>query len=85
MLISGAFRVSCVYSICSELTFERFLLSEVQSMNLFVTPPPNPKFRGLFLTSLLGANFDPRGELCPLGVKLSPEGEIICLPLHSSK
>jgi hypothetical protein len=27
----------------------------------------------------------PRGELCPLRVKLSPWGEILCLPLHSSK
>jgi hypothetical protein len=29
--------------------------------------------------------FDHRGKLCPLGVKLSPGGEILCLPLHSSK
>jgi hypothetical protein len=27
--------------------------------------------RGPFLTSPLGANFDPRGEFCPLGVKFS--------------
>jgi hypothetical protein len=26
----------------------------------------------------------PRGEFCPLGVKLSPGGEILCSPLHSS-
>jgi hypothetical protein len=26
-----------------------------------------------------------QGELCPLGVKLSPGGEILCSPLHSSK
>jgi jumonji domain-containing protein 2 len=38
-----------------------------------------------FVTSPLGANFDPRGEFCPLGVKLSPGGEFECLPLHSSK
>jgi hypothetical protein len=30
-------------------------------------------------------NFDPQGQSCPLGVKLSPGGEILCLPLHSSK
>jgi hypothetical protein len=48
--------------------------------------------RGPFLTSTLGANFDPRGdtltpmgEFCPLGVKLSPGDEILCSPLHSSK
>jgi hypothetical protein len=27
----------------------------------------------------------PRGEFCPLGMKLSPGDEIICSPLHSSK
>jgi hypothetical protein len=27
----------------------------------------------------------PQGWSCPLGVKLSPGGEILCLPLHSSK
>jgi hypothetical protein len=47
--------------------------------------------RGPFLTSTLGANFDPRGEVVSQGwimspgVKLSPGGEIICSPLHSSK
>jgi hypothetical protein len=47
--------------------------------------------RGPFLTSPLRANFDPRGEVVPqrwirpLGVKLSPGGEILCSPLHSSK
>jgi hypothetical protein len=47
--------------------------------------------RGPFLTSPLGANFDPRGEVVPqgwilsLGVKLSPGCEILCFPLHSSK
>jgi hypothetical protein len=47
--------------------------------------------RGPFLTSPLGANFDPQGRscpqgrICPLGVKLSPGGEILCSPLHSSK
>jgi hypothetical protein len=36
-------------------------------------------------------NFAPRGEvvpqgwISPLGEKLSPEGKILCLPLHSSK
>jgi hypothetical protein len=54
---------------------------------------------GPFLTLPLGANFDPRGEVvpqgkilspggefCPLGpVKLSPGGELLCSPLHSSK
>jgi hypothetical protein len=46
---------------------------------------------GPFLTSPLGKILTPRGEvvpqgwICPLGVKLSPGGEIICLPLHSSK
>jgi hypothetical protein len=41
---------------------------------------------------LLGANFDPQGRscppgsnFCPLGVKLSPGGEIPCSPLQSSK
>jgi hypothetical protein len=56
MLISGAFRVSCVYSICSKLTFERFLLSEVQSMNLFVTPPQSEVQRPIL-------NFTPWGKL----------------------
>jgi hypothetical protein len=43
---------------------------------------------GPFLTSPLGANFDPQGwicpqgRICPLGVKLSPGGEILCSPLH---
>jgi hypothetical protein len=50
--------------------------------------------RGPFLTSPLGANFDPQlshgGELCPLVAKLSlrtlsPRGEDISSPLHSSK
>jgi hypothetical protein len=27
----------------------------------------------------------PRIEFCSLGVKLSPGGEILCSPLHSSK
>jgi hypothetical protein len=47
---------------------------------------------GPFLTSPLGANFDPQGRSCPQGVnlyprgaKLSPGGEIICSPLNSSK
>jgi hypothetical protein len=31
-----------------------------------------------------GANLSPRGEFCPQGVKLSPGGEILCSPLHSS-
>jgi hypothetical protein len=30
-------------------------------------------------------NFDPRGKLWHPGAKLSPGGEILCLPLHSSK
>jgi hypothetical protein len=42
--------------------------------------------RGPFLTSPLGANFDPKGEVVPrMGVKLAPGGEILCSPLHSSK
>jgi hypothetical protein len=48
--------------------------------------------RGPFLTSRLGANFYPRNEFVPqgwifspMGVKLSPGGEILCLPHHSSK
>jgi hypothetical protein len=41
--------------------------------------------RGPFLTSPLGANFDPRGEVVPQGSILSPWVEISCLPLHSSK
>jgi hypothetical protein len=48
--------------------------------------------RGPFLTSPLGANFDPpveklspRCEFCPLGVNLSPGGKTLCSPLHSSK
>jgi hypothetical protein len=32
---------------------------------------------GPFLTSPLGANFDRQGLLCPLGMKLSPRGEVI--------
>jgi hypothetical protein len=34
-------------------------------------------FRGPFLTSPLGANFDPQGRSCPQGVNLSPRGEVI--------
>jgi hypothetical protein len=41
--------------------------------------------RGPFLTSPLGAKFDPQRQSCPPGVKLSPGGEILCSPLHSSK
>jgi hypothetical protein len=40
---------------------------------------------GLFLTSPLGANFHPRGEVVPQGRILSPGGEIFCSSLHSSK
>jgi hypothetical protein len=49
------------------------------------------KTRGPFLTSPLGANFEPRGEFVPQGWILSPWGEVIpwgellCSPLHSSK
>jgi hypothetical protein len=52
---------------------------------------PAPQRRDPFLTLPLGAKFDPRamlcnrGEFCPLGVKLSSGGEILCSPLHSSK
>jgi hypothetical protein len=41
--------------------------------------------RGPLFTSAIGANFDPQGRICPLRVKLSLGGEIVCLPLHSSK
>jgi hypothetical protein len=34
---------------------------------------------------LAEAKLFPRGEFCPLGVKLSPGGEILCSPFHSSK
>jgi hypothetical protein len=45
-----------------------------------------PGARGPFLTSPLGANFDPRGEFCPLGVKFSVRPSIFlnsreCSPL----
>jgi hypothetical protein len=40
---------------------------------------------GQFLISPLGANWDPRGELCPLGVKLGPGVKTLCSPFHSSK
>jgi hypothetical protein len=46
---------------------------------------------GLFLTSPLGKTLTPRAEvipqgwICPLGVKLSPGGEILCSPLYSSR
>jgi hypothetical protein len=33
--------------------------------------------RGPFLTSPLGANFDPQGRSCPPGVDLSLRGEVI--------
>jgi hypothetical protein len=33
--------------------------------------------RGPFLTSPLGANFDPQGRSCPPGVSLSPRGKVI--------
>jgi hypothetical protein len=45
--------------------------------------------RSPFLTSPLGENFVPRGEvvsqggILSMGVKLSPGGEILCLPLHT--
>jgi hypothetical protein len=58
---------------------------------LIVECVENLQHWGPFLTSPLGANLDPRGEfvprgkICPLGVKLSPGGEILCSPLHSSK
>jgi hypothetical protein len=38
-----------------------------------------------FLTSPLGANFDPRGEVVPQESTLSPWGEIMCSSFHSSK
>jgi hypothetical protein len=40
---------------------------------------------GPILNFALGANFDPQLRSCPPEVKLSPVGEILCLPLHSSK
>jgi hypothetical protein len=51
------------------------------------TEPPETEDggRGQFLTSLLGANFDPRGEVVPQGLILSPGGKILCSPLHSCK
>jgi hypothetical protein len=33
--------------------------------------------RGTFLTSPLGANFDPQGQSCHPGVNLLPRGEVI--------
>jgi hypothetical protein len=45
------------------------------------------KARDPFVTSTLGANFDPQGRSCPLGtgVKLSLVDEILCPPLRSFK
>jgi hypothetical protein len=37
----------------------------------------NPPEGRPFLTSPLGANFDPQGRSCPPGVNLSPRGEVI--------
>jgi hypothetical protein len=48
------------------------------------------RVRGPFLTMLLGANFDPGGEVVPQmrilspGAKLSPGVKIFCSPLHVS-
>jgi hypothetical protein len=42
-------------------------------------------FQRAILNFALWGELDPRGEFCPLGVKLSPGGEILCSPLHSSK
>jgi hypothetical protein len=39
--------------------------------------------RGPFLTSPLGANFDPQVRNCPPGVNLSPRGEVIALGCNS--
>jgi hypothetical protein len=71
---------------------EELLSAPLRTMKLApVTETKGQKVRGPFLTSPLGANFDPRGEvvpqgwICPLGVKLSPAGEILCLPLHYYK
>jgi hypothetical protein len=41
--------------------------------------------RGKLETLTPGAKLYPRGEFCPLGLKLSPGDEILCSPLHSSK
>jgi hypothetical protein len=41
--------------------------------------------RGPFLTLPLVENFDPSGEFVPRGWILSPGGEVVCSPLHSSK
>jgi hypothetical protein len=38
---------------------------------------PGETPRGPFLTSPLGANFDPQGQSCPSGMSLSPRGEVI--------
>jgi hypothetical protein len=38
-----------------------------------------------FLTSPLGANFDPQGWILSPRGEVIPRGEIICSPLHSSK
>jgi hypothetical protein len=51
-----------------------------------LTTQKNIDPRGPFLTLLIETNFNPRGEviprdkLFPLGVKLSPRGEIFCSP-----
>jgi hypothetical protein len=44
-----------------------------------------PKYRDPVLASPLGANLDPSGEVVPQGGILSPGGEILCSPLHSSE
>jgi hypothetical protein len=51
-------------------------------MHMLVRKRP---LKPIFLTSPLGANFDPRGEDVPQCWILSPGGEILSLPLHSSK
>jgi hypothetical protein len=65
------------------LIYGRHCLQPPPVLNWFRAPKV-----GCYLRPIL--NLSPRGKLrpqgrsCPLGVKLSPEGEIICSSLHSS-
>jgi hypothetical protein len=84
LIETSAFTGSNIESIFKILASQIKLEKDEISVNL-------SGYKGPFLTSPLGANFDPRGEvvpkgrICPLRVKLSPGGEILCSHLHSSK
>jgi hypothetical protein len=100
-MIGSRFQYSCLYELDSLAVVNvRDLGGMKHAFKLLVFPEtrlfqcanaPAKEVRGPFLTSPLGANFDPQGLSCPPGVNLSPKVEvfpgveILCSPLHSSK